>query len=74
MLVLNAEQNMKVVNYAGRCLSQASVHIWSVKAQPPGEPHDRNAPFINKDKRCLFLGLPTFSSAAVQGNASPLRT
>lgn len=74
MLMLNAEQNTMVADYDGYWLSQANMHVWSVKAQPPGEPYDRSAPFTNKDKRCLFLGLPEVSSVAFHGSISFLRT
>ena len=51
------------------------MHIVLVKAQPPGETYDRNAPFTSEDKRCLLLGLPEVSSedTAVHGSTPPLR-
>jgi hypothetical protein len=74
MLMLNAEQNIKMADYLGCWLSRAVVHTGLVTVQPPGEPYDRNAPFINNDKRCLFLGLPAGSSIVLaHGSTSLLR-
>lgn len=72
-LTLNAEQNTNMADYDGCWLSQAVMHTVLVTVRPPGEPHDRNAPFINKDKRCLFLGLPGVSSVVFHGSTSLLR-
>lgn len=63
-----------MADYNGCWLSQAVMHIGLVTVRPPGEPYDRNAPFINKDKRCLLLGLPKVSSAVFHGNTSLLRS
>lgn len=51
------------------------MHIVLVKAQPPGELHDRNAPLTSEEKLCLLLGLPEVSSedTAVHGSTPPLR-
>lgn len=55
-------------------LSRAVEDIGLVTVLPPGEPYDRNAPFINNDKRCLFLGLPGDSSIVFDhGKTSLLR-
>lgn len=73
MLMLNAEQKTKMVDYAGCWLSRAVMHTGLVTVRPPGEPHDRNEPFINNDKRFLFLGLPGEPSVEFHGNTSLLR-
>jgi len=74
MLMLNAEQKTKMADYVGRWLLRAVEHIALVTVLPPGEPYDRNAPFINNDKRYLFLGLPGDSSIVFDhGKTSLLR-